>query len=51
MATHGLKFYTRRADAFATEDDFDTENAKFKATMRFSVGWTDPRGVFGSPGA
>lgn len=50
-APHGMKYFNRRSDEFKTDDDFDTENAKFKATMRFSVGWTDPRGLFGSPGA
>ncbi len=47
----GLKYMERRADAFGVENDFDTENAKFKATTRFSVGWSDPKGIFGSPGA
>lgn len=47
----GMKYMERRADAFGTENDFDTENAKFKATFRCSFGWSDPRGVFGSPGA
>jgi len=47
----GLKYMERRADAFGTENDFDTENAKFKATFRGSVGWSDARGIFGSPGA
>lgn len=47
----GLKYMERRADAFGTENDFDTENAKFKATFRCSFGWSDPRGIFGSPGA
>jgi len=47
----GLKYMERRADAFGSENDFDTENAKFKATFRGSFGWTDPRGIFGSPGA
>ena len=28
-----------------------TENAKFKATFRGAFGWSDPRGIFGSPGA
>jgi len=45
----------RQADADdfnpASENDFDTDNAKYKARMRFSVGWNDPRGVFGSAGA
>jgi len=44
----GMKYMERRADAFGTENDFDTENAKFKATFRGSFGWTDPRGIFGS---
>ena len=47
----GMKYMERRADAFGTENDFDTDNARFKATTRFSVGWSDPRGIFGSPGA
>lgn len=47
----GLKYMERRADSFGTENDFDTENAKFKATFRGSFGWSDARGIFGSPGA
>ena len=47
----GLKYMERRADSFGTENDFDTENAKFKATFRGSFGWSVPRGIFGSPGA
>lgn len=48
---HGMKHWERRADAFEMDNDFDTENAKFKATARYSFGWTDPRALFGSPGA
>lgn len=48
---NGLKHFVRRADTFGTDNDFDTDNAKFKATARYSFGWTDPRGVYGSPGA
>jgi len=47
----GMKYFERRADEFTTDDDFDTENAKYKATFRCSFGWTDPRGIYGSPGA
>jgi phage major head subunit gpT-like protein len=47
----GLKTYVREKDRLGTENDFDTENARFKMTMRFSAGWTDPKGIFGSPGA
>ncbi len=50
-APDGLKFFERREDSFSEDNDFDTDNAKYKGTMRFSVGWTDPRGIFGSPGA
>jgi len=46
----GLKCFDRRAMSFAIDNDFDTENAKFKATERYSFGWTDPRAIYGSPG-
>jgi hypothetical protein len=48
---HGMKHFERRADAFDMDNDWDTENAKFKATARYSFGWTDPRGLYGSAGA
>lgn len=48
---HGMKYFERRADNFEMDNDFDTENAKFKATARYSFGWTDPRGIYGSAGA
>ena len=47
----GLKHFERRPDQFEMDNDFDTENAKFKATARYSFGWSDPRGIYGSPGA
>lgn len=47
----GMKYFERRADDFNADNDFDTENAKFKATARYSFGWTDPRSLFGSQGA
>jgi len=47
----GLKYFERRGDTFSQDNDFDTDNLKYKATARFSFGWSDPRGVFGSPGA
>lgn len=47
---HGMKHFERRADSFDMDNDFDTENAKYKATARYSFGWTDPRGIYGSPG-
>jgi len=50
-APHGMKYFERRGDEFTNDNDWDTENAKFKATARYSFGCTDPRGIFGSPGA
>jgi len=47
----GLKHFERRGDQFEMDNDFDTENAKFKATARYSFGWTDPRCLYGSMGA
>lgn len=47
----GLKYFERRGDAFEMDNDFDTENAKFKATARYSFGWSDARSIYGSPGA
>jgi hypothetical protein len=47
-----MKFLWRRKPTSPQMDnDFDTSNAKTKATMRFSCGWSDWRGVAGSPGA
>lgn len=47
----GMKHFERRADDFSMDNDFDTDNAKYKATGRYSFGWTDPRAIFGSGGA
>lgn len=47
----GLKYFERRGDQFEMDNDFDTENAKFKATARYSFGWSDPRAIYGSQGA
>jgi len=47
----GMKYFERKADEFSMDNDFDTENAKFKATARYSFGWTDPRCIYGSLGA
>lgn len=50
-APDGMRRFTRRSTEFTKDNDFDTENAKAKATMRFSLGWTDWRGMYASPGA
>lgn len=47
---NGLVFYWRRRPAFTKDNDFDTDNAKFKTTYRCIQGWDDPRGIVGSPG-
>ena len=46
-----VKYFERRGDQFEMDNDFDTENAKFKATARYSFGWSDPRAIYGSAGA
>ena len=50
-AKNGLKYFERRGDEFGMDNDWDTENAKFKASFRSSWGWTDPRGAYASQGA
>lgn len=50
-APDGMKYFNRRDEQFDVDNDFDTENAKFKATARYVFGWTDPRGIYGSDGA
>lgn len=46
----GLKYFERRPDSFAEDNDFDTENAKYKSSFRAAWGWTDPRSLYGSQG-
>ncbi len=50
-APNGLTMFNREAIGFEQDNDFDTKNAKAKSYMRFSVGWTDWRSVYGSAGA
>lgn len=47
----GMKYFERDSDSFDTDNDWDTENAKFKARARYVFGWTDPRALYGSAGA
>lgn len=49
-APNGLMHIEREALMFDKDADFDTMNAKAKAYERYSAGWTDPRGIYGSPG-
>ncbi len=50
-AENGLKLFQRRPLQFDMDNDWDTENAKFKASERYSVGITNVKALFGSPGA
>ena len=48
---NGMKCMERRTMDFGIDNDFDTENAKYKASERYVFGWTDPRSIYGTPGA
>ena len=48
---NGLKHFERAAIKTAMEGDFDTGNMRYKARERYSFGWSDWRGIYGSPGA
>ena len=48
---NGLKHFVRTAMQTSMDGDFDTGNARYKARERYSFGWSDPLGMFGSPGA
>ena len=47
---NGMTMFWRDRPMFDQDNDFDTKNAKAATYMRFSVGATDPRGIFGSNG-
>jgi len=48
---NGLKHFVRAPLKTAMEGDFTTGNVRYKARERYSFGASDPRGIFGSPGA
>jgi hypothetical protein len=48
---NGMKMFNRAAIKTAMEGDFDTGNMRYKARERYSFGFSDWRGMFGSPGA
>jgi hypothetical protein len=48
---NGLKHFVRMPLAQSMDGDFDTGNVRYKARERYSFGWSDPLGIFGSPGA
>lgn len=47
---NGMQMFWRDRPMFDQDNDFDTKNAKAATYMRFSVGNTDPRAIFGSNG-
>jgi hypothetical protein len=50
-APNGMKMFERVSLKTGFEGDFDTGNVRYKARERYSFGFSDPRGLFGSPGA
>ncbi len=48
---NGLKHFNRVSMSTNMEGDFETGNVRYKARERYSFGWSDPLGAFGSPGS
>ena len=48
---NGTKMFVRSPLATKMEPDFDTGNLRFKARERYSFGFSDWRGVYGSAGS
>jgi len=48
---NGLKHFVRTSVSTNMEGDFETGNVRYKARERYSFGWSDWRGIFGTPGA
>ena len=48
---NGLKHFVRTPLANSMDGDFDTGNVRYKARERYSFGWSDPLGMYGSQGA
>ena len=49
--TNGLKHFVRTPLQNSMDGDFDTGNVRYKARERYSFGWSDPLGMFGSSGS
>ena len=45
---NGLKHFVRTPLQNSMDGDFDTGNVRYKARERYSFGWSDPLGVYGS---
>ena len=48
---NGLKHFERMALVNSMDGDFDTGNVRYKARERYSFGWSDPLGIWGSAGS
>ena len=48
---NGLKHFSRSPIKTTMEGDFDTGNVRYKARERYVFGFSDPRGIYGNPGA
>jgi hypothetical protein len=48
---NGLKHFIRAPLKQAMDGDFDTGNVRYKSRERYSFGFSDPLGIFGSPGS
>ena len=48
---NGLKHFIRSPLAQSMDGDFDTGNVRYKSRERYSFGWSDPLGIWGSPGS
>ena len=48
---NGMKHFVRSPMANSMDGDFDTGNVRYKTRKRYSFGWSDPLGMFGSEGA
>ena len=48
---NGMKHFVRSPLSQSMDGDFDTGNVRYKARERYSFGWSDPLGMYGSQGA
>jgi hypothetical protein len=48
---NGLKHFVRTPMSTGMDGDFDTGNVRYKARERYSFGWSDPLGIWGSAGS
>tara|TARA_Y100000114_G_scaffold118283_1_gene112785 strand:- start:7145 stop:8053 length:909 start_codon:yes stop_codon:yes gene_type:complete len=48
---NGMKHFVRSGIKTGMEGDFETGNVRYKARERYSFGFSDWRGMYGSPGA